>query len=135
MDESMLKYNVDPYGENDHPYGESEARMAGFGLGQADMLASRNRLEAGQESTNAQLDAQHAWHIEHGGHGGPPMSTHVASAQVAEVDEVVQPKRQRCELPDPQHAADVTPLVFEQGVWFRRSKAAADYIESLGTSR
>ena len=99
------------------------------------MLASRNRLEAGQESTNAQLDAQHAWHIEHGGHGGPPMSTHVASAQVAEVDEVVQPKRQRRELPDPQHAADVTPLVFEQGVWFRRSKAAADYIESLGTSR
>ena len=63
------------------------------------------------------------------------MSTHVASAQVAEVDEVVQPKRQRSELPDPQHAANVTPLVFEQGVWFRRSKASADYIESLGTSR
>ena len=101
---------------------ESEARMAGFGLGQADMIASRNRLEAGQESTNAQLDAQHAWHVEHGGHGGPPMSTHVASAQVAQVDEVVQPKRQRNDHPVPQSVDDAMPLVFEQGVWFRRSK-------------
>ena len=53
MDEFMLKYNLDPYGESD-------ARMEGFGLGQADMLASRNRLEAGEQSTDAQLDAQHA---------------------------------------------------------------------------
>ena len=129
MDEFMLKYNVDPYGENDHPFGESEARMAGFGLGQADMLASRDRLQAGQQSTDAQLDAQHAWHIEHGGHGGPPMSTHVASAQLAQVDEVVQPKRQRNDYTDAQRAADVMPLVFEQGVWFRRSRPATDSIE------
>ena len=32
MDEFMLKYNVDPFGENDHPYGESETRMAGLVL-------------------------------------------------------------------------------------------------------
>ena len=121
MDEFMLKYNLDPYGESD-------ARMEGFGLGQADMLASRNRLEAGQQSTDAQLDAQHAWHVEHGGHGGPPMSTHVASAQVAQIDEVVQPKRQRNDHPVPQRADDAMPLVFEQGVWFRRSKQADDSI-------
>ena len=75
MDDFMMKYNIDPYGENDHPYGESDASMAGFGLGQADMLASRNRWEAGQQSTTAQLDAQHSWHVEHGGHGA--RATHV----------------------------------------------------------
>ena len=124
MDEFMIKYDV-------NPYGEPNARMEGFGLGQADMLASRNRLEAGQQSTNAQLDAQHAWHMEHGARGGPPMSTHVASAEVTQPhDEVVQTKRQRVDHPEPPRAAaDARPLVFEQGVWFRRSNPAADSLE------
>jgi hypothetical protein len=123
MDEFMIKYDV-------NPYGESNARMEGFGLGQADMLASRNRLEAGQQSTDAQLDAQHAWHMEHGERGGPPMSTHVASAEVAQPhDEVVQSKRQRVDHPEPPREADARPLVFEQGVWFRRSNPAADSLQ------
>lgn len=87
MEEFMLKYDLDPYGE-------STARMEGMGLGQAGMLASRNRRAAGQESTDAQMDAQYAFHIDHGGHGGPAMLPAVASAQLAEVEEVVQPKRQ-----------------------------------------
>jgi hypothetical protein len=53
----------------------------------------------------------------------------VVSAQLAQVDEVVQPKRQRNKHPAPQGVADVMPLVFEQGVWFRRSKQATDSIE------
>ena len=78
------------------------ARMERMWLGQADMQASRTRLAARQESTDAQLDAQYAYHIEHGGHGGPAMHPAVASAQMVEVEEVVQPKRQRknqCVLP------------------------------------
>ena len=47
----------------------------------------------------------------------------------SEVDEVVQPKRQRNDYAVAQRAADVMPLVFEQGVWFRRSKPATDSIE------
>ena len=101
----MLKHNLDPYGE-------STARMEGFGLGQAGMVASRNRLEAGRQDTNPQLDA----YFEHGGHGGLPIFPAVASAQLAQVDEVVQPKRQRDDHPVPQRADDVMPLVFEQGV-------------------
>ena len=58
---------------------------------------------------HAQLRAgrQYAWHIEHGGHGGPPMFPAVASAQLTQVDEVVQPKRQRNDHPVPQGAPDV----------------------------
>ena len=48
------------------------------------------------------------------------MFTHVASAQLAELDEVVQPKRQRHAVPDPQGERST------QGVWFRRSRVASD---------
>ena len=120
LDEFMFKYNIDPYGANAHPCSESDGAMAGFGLSQADMLASRARLEVGQESTDAQLDAQHAWHMEHGEHGGPPVSTHVASAQLVQLDEVVPPKRQRHAVPDQQGELS------SQGVWFRRSWVSSD---------
>ena len=116
MDEFMLKYNIDPYGANAHPCGESDATMAGFGLSQADMLASRNRLEVGQESTDACTVGRSA-RVAHGAWWAwrrPPMSTHVASAQLAQVDEVVQPKRQRHAVPDPHGELS------SQGVWFRR---------------
>ena len=48
------------------------------------------------------------------------MSTHVASAQLVQVDEVVQPKRQRHAVPDPQGELS------SQGVWFRRSWVCSD---------
>ena len=68
--------------------------------------------------------------MEHGERGGPPTTTHVASAEVAQPhDEVVRSKRQRVDHPEPLRAADARPLVFEQGVWFRRSNPAADSLE------
>ena len=88
MEEFMAKYNLDPYGE-------TSARMDGMGLGQSEMLASRERWAAGQESTDAQMDAQYAFHIKHGWHGRPAMLPTVASAPMDVTQEEMQPKRKK----------------------------------------
>ena len=81
--------------------------------------------------TSTSMYLPDAWYMEHGGHGGPPMFPADASAQLTQVDEVVQPQRQRNEHPVPQGAPDVLPLTFEDGVWAQGAKHANHSIERV----